>query len=162
MTIAWRATAVLLLMFFAQACTTVQRSTDPLAGMTLANVALSTPDPEKLRAFYEQVLGFRMVRKAPGVEGVELTVIEKNGLVIDLIRVPNQEPLQQPKAPPRHLETPGLRNLVFWVNDLQAANTHLKKNNVTLLFESLYVEGIKTSITAFRDPDGNLIAFWQR
>ncbi len=133
-----------------------------MRGFGLANVAVSTAQPERMARWYADVLGFRVKSQAPGVEGVQTYVIERDGVAIDLIKVPNQSPPEVPKDPPRHLETQGLRNLVFWVDDLAAADAHLKAVGVPLIWASLRVEGIGTSITAFRDPDGNLVALWQR
>lgn len=132
------------------------------AGFALANIALSTDRPTELAKWYRDVLGFQTVSQSPGVECVQTHIIERGGVQIDLIRVPSQRPREVPVDPPRHLEVQGLRNLVFWVDDLSAANSHLKAQGVPLIWEALYIEGIKTSITAFRDPDGNLIALWQR
>lgn len=100
---------------------------DPLRGLSLANIALSSPSPDALAKWYVEVLGFKVVSTSRGVEGVELTMLERDGLSIDVIKVPNQRPLETPLDPPRHLEIPGLRNLVLWVDDLPAANAHLKK-----------------------------------
>lgn len=135
---------------------------EPMRGLALANIALSTPDPDRMADWYRRVLGFEPGERAPGVSGVQTYMIERDGLRIDLIRVPNQRAPEVPLDPPRHLEQLGLRNLVFLVDDRRAANAHLKQNGVSLIWESLPVAGIGTSITAFRDPDGNLVALWER
>jgi catechol 2,3-dioxygenase-like lactoylglutathione lyase family enzyme len=128
----------------------------------LANVALSTARPDVLAAWYRDALGFTIRDRAPGVGGVTTFIIERDGVSIDLIRVPNQRPVEPPLPPPDFLQIQGLRNLVFWVDDQAAANAHLKRLGVPLLWESREVEGIGTAITAFRDPDGNLVALWER
>jgi len=134
----------------------------PASEFAIANVAISTPDPERLARWYSETLGFHVVERRNGVPGVELTMIERNGVVLDLIRVPNQRPLSAAMDPPDHLQVPGIRNLVFWVDDLKRMDAHLKARGVRLVWESRYIEGIGTSNTAFHDPDGNLVALWQR
>lgn len=131
-------------------------------GFALANIALSTERPDRMAAWYRDALGFEIKDRAPGVEGVTTFIVERDGVSIDLIRVPDQRPIEPPLPPPDFLRIQGLRNLVFWVDDLAAANEHLKRVGVELLWESREVEGIGTAITAFRDPDGNLVALWER
>lgn len=131
-------------------------------GLALANIALSTDRPEDLARWYADTLGFRVLSRSPGVDGVQVLLVGRGDAQIDLIKVPNQKPRAAPLDPPRHLEEQGLRNLVFWVDDLPAANRHLRGRGVDLIWEGLWVEGIRTSITAFRDPDGNLVALWAR
>jgi catechol 2,3-dioxygenase-like lactoylglutathione lyase family enzyme len=133
-----------------------------MQGFSLANIAISTPGQERMITWYTDMLGFRLVNKSEGVGGIKLALIEKDGVQMDLIQPPSIQPLPKPQDPPMHLETPGIRNLVFWVDNLKVANANLKSKKVPLLFESLYVEGIGTTITAFRDPDGNLVALWQK
>lgn len=139
-----------------------QVSGNPLQGFALANIAISTPNQERMINWYTEVLGFRLVEKSEGAGDIKLAIIEKDGIQIDLIQPLKIQPLAKPQNPPMHLETPGIRNLVFWVDDLKAAEASLKAKKVPLLFESFYVEGIKTTISAFRDPDGNLVALWQK
>ncbi|RUT00551.1 hypothetical protein DSM106972_073220 [Dulcicalothrix desertica PCC 7102] len=139
-----------------------QVSSNPLRGFALANIAISTPNQDRMITWYREVLGFRLVEKTEGAGGIKLAIMEKDGVQLDLIQPPKIQLLIKPQAPPMHLETPGIRNLVFWVDDLKAAEASLKAKKVSLLFESFYVEGIKTTISAFRDPDGNLVALWQK
>lgn len=157
----WTGAALAILAVLGTAPAQAQE-TRPMQGFALANVAISTAQPERMARWYADVLGFEIKSQAPGVEGVQTYIIERDGVAIDLIRVPNQRPPETPLDPPRHLEVQGLRNLVFWADSLPAANAHLKSRGVALIWEGRYVEGIKTSITAFRDPDGNLVALWER
>lgn len=156
----WAIALVFLLSLFTLSAIAAQPN--PMRGFALANIAISTPNQERLITWYTDVLGFRLVNKSEGVGGIKLALIEKDGVQMDLIQPPTIQPLSKPQDPPMHLETPGLRNLVFWVDNLKVANVHLKSKQVPLLFESLYVDGIRTTISAFRDPDGNLVALWQK
>jgi catechol 2,3-dioxygenase-like lactoylglutathione lyase family enzyme len=131
-------------------------------GLALACVVLSTPDPERLSAWYARVLGFRSRGPASGVGKVRLLVLERGADQLVLATLPGQEPLAEPRMPPRHLETPGLRNLVFWVEDLARADAHLEAQGVPLALKDVLVPDLGVRTTSFHDPDGNLVALWQR
>lgn len=133
------------------------------AGFSIANIAISTPDPERLANWYIDVLGFQRRESTDGgAGGAKLAFIERDGVNFDLIQFPNMRPLEAPLGPPNHLSIPRIRNVVFWVDDLPAANAQLKAKGVQLIWESFPAPWIQTSITAFNDPDGNLVALWQR
>jgi hypothetical protein len=55
-----------------------------------------------------------------------------------------------------------IRNLVFFVDDIAIANTELKEKGVDLMWESNFLPHLGTKVTAFRDLDGNLVAFWEK
>jgi catechol 2,3-dioxygenase-like lactoylglutathione lyase family enzyme len=137
-------------------------ASSPMRGLATACAVISTPDPERMAGWYGRALGFKAEGPAPGVGGVELRVLRRDGATLVLARVPGQQALAEPKDPPRHLETPGLRNLVFWVDDLEAANAHLEGLGVLLLLKNVPVPSMGVRNTSFRDPDGNLVALWGR
>jgi hypothetical protein len=66
------------------------------------------------------------------------------------------------KDPPFHLQIAGLRNLVFFVDDIAAADAELKAKGVDLMWESNFLPHLGTKVTAFRDMDGNLVAFLEK
>ncbi|GAB1409700.1 hypothetical protein MASR1M90_08540 [Desulfovibrionales bacterium] len=138
------------------------RTTSPLHGFSPACVVLSTPSPDRMAAWYKRVLDFHDQGTTTGVPGVGLRQLVHGDAVIVLATVPGQQPPCEPKDPPRHLEISGLRNLVFWVHDLEKANAHLETLGVPLLLRSVPVPSIGVITTSFRDPDGNLVALWSR
>lgn len=134
-----------------------------LDSLRLYNVAISVPDIDESARWYEEKLGFKLRSRSQVSTGIEIALIEKNGLLIDLIRIPNQRNAEgEPKDPPAHLEVLGIRNLVFHVDDLKAADAELKAKGVRLIWESRMIPEIGTAVTNFRDNNGNLIALWER
>ncbi len=140
-----------------------QQQSKGIESLQLVNVAVSVMNLDEAIAWYTDKLGFKLNYRTPAIEGIELTLMEKNGLYIDLIHYPepiNLEP--ERKDPPFHLQITGLRNLVFFVDDIAAADAELKAKGVDLMWESNFLPHLGTKVTAFRDPDGNLVAFWEK
>jgi catechol 2,3-dioxygenase-like lactoylglutathione lyase family enzyme len=160
------AIAIMLITVMVQ-FTSAQTSNSPvdrgLATLQIYNVAISVPDIDKSVQWYEDKLGFRLQNRQNVSTGIEIALIEKNGFFIDLIHISGSENLEgNPKEPPEHLSVQGLRNLVFWVDDLQATDAELKSKGVQLIWESRFIPEVKTSVTNFRDNNGNLIAIWEK
>lgn len=134
-----------------------------IESLQLVNVAISVMDLERAIAWYTDKLGFTLKYRTPAIEGIELALMEKNGLYVDLIHHPepvNLEPDR--KDPPFHLQIAGLRNLVFFVDDIATADAELKAKGVDLMWESNFLPHLGTKVTAFRDMDGNLVAYWEK
>lgn len=143
--------------------TSAQTSNRGLATLQIYNVAISVPDIGKSVEWYEDKLGFQLQNRQNVSTGIEIALIEKNGFFIDLIHISGSQNLEgSPKEPPEHLSVQGLRNLVFWVDDLKAADAQLKSKGVQLIWESRFIPEVRTSVTNFRDNNGNLIAIWER
>lgn len=134
-----------------------------LETLQIYNVAISVANLDESIAWYADKLGFQLKNRRNVSTGIEIALIEKNGFFIDLIYIAGSENVEgKPQAPPNHLKVRGLRNLVFWVDDLPTANAELKSKGVQLIWESRYIPEVKTSVTNFRDNNGNLIAIWER
>jgi catechol 2,3-dioxygenase-like lactoylglutathione lyase family enzyme len=134
-----------------------------LETLQIFNVAISVANLDESIEWYQDKLGFRLQNRRRVSTGIEIALIEKNGFFIDLIYIAGSKNMEgNPQNPPDHLKVQGLRNLVFWVDDLQAANAQLKAKGVQLIWESRYIPEVKTSVTNFRDNNGNLIALWER
>lgn len=134
-----------------------------IESLQLVNVAVSVMDLERAIAWYSDKLGFTLKYRTPAIEGIELALMEKNGLYVDLIHHPEPVNLERDrKDPPFHLQIAGLRNLVFFVDDIAAADAELKAKGVDLMWESNFLPHLGTKVTAFRDMDGNLVAFWEK
>jgi catechol 2,3-dioxygenase-like lactoylglutathione lyase family enzyme len=140
-----------------------QSQSKGIDSLQLVNVAVSVMNLDEAIAWYSDKLGFTLNYRTAAIEGIELALMEKNGLYIDLIHYPepiNLEP--ERKDPPFHLQITGLRNLVFFVDDSAAADTELKAKGVELMWESNFLPHLGTKVTAFRDMDGNLVAYWEK
>jgi len=134
-----------------------------LGSLQIFNVAISVSSLDESIQWYEDKLDFQLKNRRKVSTGIEIALIEKNGFYIDLISIANSRNIEgKPKDPPQHLEIQGLRNLVFWVDDLKAADAQLKAKGVRLIWESRYIPEVGTSVTNFRDNSGNLIALWQK
>ncbi|MBD2104970.1 VOC family protein [Leptolyngbya sp. FACHB-261] len=134
-----------------------------LDSLQIFNVAISVSDIDASVKWYEDNLGFQLQNRRRVSTGIEIALIENNGFFIDLIHIAGSENLEgSPKEPPDHLKVQGLRNLVFWVDDLKSADAQLKSKGVELIWESRYIPEVGTSVTNFRDNNGNLIAIWER
>jgi catechol 2,3-dioxygenase-like lactoylglutathione lyase family enzyme len=141
----------------------IQPQRKGIESLQLINVALSVMNLNEAIAWYTDKLGFTLKYRTPAIEGIELALMEKNGLYVDLIHHPepvNLEP--ERKDPPFHLQITGLRNLVFFVDDIAAADAELKAKGVDLMWESNFLPHLGTKVTAFRDMDGNLVAYWEK
>ncbi|MBD2057407.1 VOC family protein [Oculatella sp. FACHB-28] len=134
-----------------------------LETLQIYNVAISVANLDESIAWYEDKLGFQLQNRRQVSTGIEIALIEKNDFYIDLIYITGSENVEgSPQDPPDHLRVQGLRNLVFWVNNLQATDAELKSKGVQLIWESRYIPEVETSVTNFRDNNGNLIAIWER
>ncbi len=141
----------------------IQPQRKGIESLQLINVALSVMNLNEAIAWYTDKFGFTLKYRTPAIEGIELALMEKNGLYVDLIHHPepvNLEP--ERKDPPFHLQITGLRNLVFFVDDIAAADAELKAKGVDLMWESNFLPHLGTKVTAFRDMDGNLVAYWEK
>ncbi len=139
------------------------KSNNGLESLHIFNVAISVPNVDETINWYEDKLGFKLQNRRKVSTGIEIALIEKNGFYIDIIRIANSKNVEgSPQNPPNHLLVQGLRNLVFWVDDLKATDAQLKSKGVKLIWESRYIPEIETSVTNFRDNNGNLIAIWEK
>lgn len=134
-----------------------------LETLQIYNVAISVANLDESIEWYEDKLGFQLENRRNVSTGIEIALIEKNSFYIDLIYIAGSENIEgDPQDPPDHLKIQGLRNLVFWVDDLQTTDAELKSKGVQLIWESRYIPEVETSVTNFRDNNGNLIAIWER
>lgn len=162
----WAIVIVILLSLFTLTAIAQTRSlstNDGLATLRVYNVAISVPDIDRTIKWYEDKLGFKLQNRRKVSTGIEIALIEKNGFYLDIIRIANSKNVEgTPKAPPDHLSIQGLRNIVFWVDNLKATDAQLKARGVQLIWESKFIPEVKTSVTNFRDNNGNLIAIWEK
>jgi catechol 2,3-dioxygenase-like lactoylglutathione lyase family enzyme len=134
-----------------------------LATLRVYNVAISVSDIDQTVQWYEDKLGFKLQNRRKVSTGIEIALIEKNSFYIDIIRIANSKNIEgEPKDPPEHLSIQGLRNIVFWVDDLKTTDAQLKAKGVQLIWESRFIPEVNTSVTNFRDNNGNLIAIWEK
>lgn len=132
----------------------------------LHHTALSTPDLERLAAFYRDQFGFAVAfdfRWDEGHRGFQRThaARETRGRVVMLERgAARLELFEYEKPAPRPLPGPpgnadhGLRHLAFEVKGIEAEVARLRAAGVPFLSEPVAQATVK--VCYGRDPDGNL------
>ncbi|RUT00549.1 hypothetical protein DSM106972_073200 [Dulcicalothrix desertica PCC 7102] len=143
--------------------TEVSSSNKGLRSMGFFNIAISTPDINASVDWYQRVLGFRKVSQSNLSNGVSIAMIERNGMVIEFLKVPNQKPMPMlNQDPPKHLQFLGIKNFVLWVDDMDATVRELKSKNVSFVWEARTLPEVGTRVSMIRDNNGNLVTFWER
>lgn len=133
-----------------------------LASLRIYNASVSVPDLDRAIGWYRDVLGFREESRVRFSPQVEIAMVEKNGFRIEFLKVADQRPYEPlVQDPPEHLRVLGIKNLVFRVDDLAAADAELKAKGVALLWESRPFPEAKSKVTMFRDPFRQLVTLWQ-
>lgn len=120
------------------------------------HIAIICSNYERSKAFYTDVLGFKIEREVYRKERDSYKLdLSLNGIyIIELFSFP--DPPKRPSFP----EARGLRHLAFAVDDVDAWVDHLRKCNVPS-------EGIRTDeytlkrFTFFSDPDGLPIELYE-
>jgi glyoxylase I family protein len=122
--------------------------TSPLL-RAIHHVALICSDYERSKAFYTQVLGFRVVHEAyrEARDSWKLDLEVSPGVQLELFSFPSPPP--RPSRP----EARGLRHLAFSVADIDATVLELQRRGVET--EPVRVdEYTGRRFTFFADPDG--------
>lgn len=112
-----------------------------MAILKVHHIALKSPNYEKAKAFYTQVMGFPLVGQIPGKD---IVFIDIGGATIELI-----------STEPGCHECPasGFVHLAFEVDDVDATYRDLVSKGVAFFIEPKDVGDIRLAF--FRDPDGN-------
>jgi glyoxylase I family protein len=121
------------------------------------HVAVICSNYEVSKAFYTQMLGFKIVSEVQRKErnSYKLDLAVPGGMQIELFSFPN---------PPKRLSYPeacGLRHLAFEVDDLNEAVASLQRRGVAV--EDVRIdEYTGQRFTFFADPDGLPLEFYER
>lgn len=134
-----------------------------LSSMDFFNTAISVPDINASVEWYQRVLGFRQVSQADLENGAGFAMIERNGVVVELLHVQDQQAMPMlNQDPPEHLRYLGVKNFCLWVDDMDATVQELQAANVTFVWKALELPEVGTRVTMIRDNNDNLIALWER
>ena len=135
------------------------------------HVALSTPNLERMRSFYCDLLGFRevsrvtwqsgepkidAVMKLKGSAATALT-LQLGSLCVELFQF--EAPVPQPRADERPVNNYGLTHLCFDVDDIDAAYRRLVEAGIQ--FHCPPQDFGAAKATYGRDPDGNVFELQQ-
>lgn len=134
-----------------------------LASMSYFNTAISVSDVNASVEWYRRVLGFRPVSQANLENGASFAMIRRNGVIIELLKVRDQQALPMlNQDPPNHLKYLGVKNFCLWVDNMDTTMRELRAQNVKFVWEALTLPEVGTRVTMIRDNNDNLIALWER
>ena len=122
----------------------------------LHHIAIICSDYEKSKAFYTDVLGFKIDNEVYRKErdSYKLDLSLNDQYIIELFSFPN--PPQRPSRP----EATGLRHICFAVKNIEAEVKYLKTKNV--LTEPIRVDEFTSKrFTFFTDPDNLPIEIYE-
>lgn len=126
------------------------------------HVGISVADIEASIAWYEQILGFRLVsdnyyEQLPA----RIAFMELGGFSIELFQVPGAAPLPDDRRVPNlDIRTHGTKHVAYAVEDLPGLMETLKAKDVDVAMDLFPMEG---DLVAFiRDNAGNLIELIQK
>ena len=120
----------------------------------IAHVGLYIKDIEQSIRFYEEVLGFEMIRRFTSLEGNLMAFMKSGNLVIELIQ---------------HVEWMDRRDGLFdhiamEVADIEAVSKELEEKGI-LFEDAIYYDRLVTDAgvkyQAFRGPDGEHLEIYQ-
>ena len=120
----------------------------------VAHVGLYIKDVERSIKFYQEILGFEMIRRFTSLEGNLMAFMKSGNLIIELIQ---------------HVEWMDRKDGLFdhiamEVTDIEAVSEALKAKGITfeadIYYDSLVTDaGVKYQ--AFRGPDGEHLEIYQ-
>jgi catechol 2,3-dioxygenase-like lactoylglutathione lyase family enzyme len=136
-----------------------------LSDARLNNIAISVADLDRSVAWFERVLRFVCTSRGafPDLEA-RVAFMRGAGTALELVQVPKAHRLAAiDVAPPDHLGPTGYKAIVFDVGNLVEATVELKSLGVEVVWETRLLDPVSgLTSTLIRDPDGNLINFFQR
>ena len=132
------------------------------------HIAISTPDLERLVAFYRDVLGFEVIEEFDWEKGdqaadqviglkdsaAKAVMLKGGSFHLEIFEF--QSPPPKPVDPNRPVCDHGLTHFSFEVTDVQAVYDRLKKAGVRFNCPPEKLGDLGTAIYG-RDPDGNVI-----
>ena len=131
------------------------------------HMAISTPDIERAKAFYCDLLGFELVVDAGWPKGVQIlddliglrdsaakmAMLKKSNALLELFQF--ESPTPAPTDPDRPVNNHGLTHLCLDVTDLAAEHARLKQAGMRFHSDPVDLGG--SCCVYGRDPDGNVI-----
>jgi catechol 2,3-dioxygenase-like lactoylglutathione lyase family enzyme len=157
-----------LLMWLVLPFPTPERPADPAdkpesLGATGAFFALSVGDMEESTRWYSEKLALKVVTRAPKSNGAAATVLEGDGLIVELIQHDGAQPLST-LAPGVHerLLVQGVFKVGVIVSDFEKTLAMLKAREVEIAFGPYPARSGQRANVIVKDNAGNLIQFFGR
>ncbi len=126
------------------------------------HVGISVPDMDASIAWYEQMLGFRLVSDKYFEQlPARIAFLEHGDFSIELFEVPGAAPLPADRRTPNlDIRTHGTKHVAYAVDDLSGLMDSLKSKGVDVAMDIFPMEG---DLVAFiRDNAGNLLELIQQ
>ena len=120
--------------------------------------ALSVPDLEASRTWYEEKLGLRTTMRPPATNGISVAILEGGGLIVELIH----NPRARSRVGAHSTELHGYFKAGIIIDDYDATLTRLRERGVTFAFGPFPARDGQRANFAISDNAGNLIQFFQR
>lgn len=116
--------------------TVVAQSSNFDFDIALDHVALSVPDIGQSIAWYQEMFGFKEVRRGGQPNGMQTALIQRGDIRIELFQVPGAAPLPESRRnPSEDFRTHGVKHFAFRVKDVRAALAQLQAKGVKVVFE---------------------------
>jgi catechol 2,3-dioxygenase-like lactoylglutathione lyase family enzyme len=123
-----------------------------------AFIALSTPDASRTARWYQDALGFNVVKEGQMGKGLRFVLLRYDDNILELIQNPEARPLTEAvpgiKDP---FEIHGIFKTGFTVNKLDEVFALLKRSGVKIDFNITQLNDLGYRAFGIRDIDGNLI-----
>jgi methylmalonyl-CoA/ethylmalonyl-CoA epimerase len=104
--------------------------------IALDHVALSVPDIAQSIAWYQEMFGFKEVRRGGQPNGMQTALIQRGDIRIELFQVPGAAPLPESRRnPSEDFRTHGVKHFAFRVKDVRAVLAELQAKGVKVVFE---------------------------
>ena len=126
------------------------------------HVGISVPDMDASIAWYEQMLGFRLVSDSYYEQlPARIAFLELGDFSLELFEVPGAAPLPDDRRVPNlDIRTHGTKHVAYAVEDLSGLMETLKSRGVDVAMDIFPMEG---DLVAFiRDNTGNLLELIQQ
>jgi len=155
----------LLLVFFIFGCFGCGKSLGPKSAVmhyvSGSLIALSTPDASVAARWYQDKLGFHLVKEGQMGKDLRFALLQYGDNILELIQNPEAQPLV--KAVPGikdPFEIYGIFKTGFTVHNLDDVFTDLKQGGVMVDFNITQLNDLGLRAFGIRDMDGNLIQFF--
>jgi len=128
------------------------------------HAGLSVADLEESIAWYQEKLGFELVRivEIPDAEETGKVALIRNGdFIIELFCLPKAAPLPEDRrVPTKDILTHGVKHIAYAVADLDGLMDDLKAKDADVAWDITVHDGDRCAFV--RDNTGNLVEFVER
>ena len=150
--------AAAIILFFSPASSHCQENA---LGLKIHHAAISVRNVDSLSKWYSEKLGFKELRRynRPGRVVVWMGI---EGFRIDLLQVAGSTRPENQSAPaPQHLQTQGLRHIVFEPTDFDKTYQALMGRGVAFYGEINVNKDAGIETIYFKDPEGNILELYK-